>query len=86
MVSGDELRDGEGEVVGGQQTMKDLMVKIDFLCLQHGLSYHHHPPIQVSPGIYMFYAVKMDDNCRNHGSCRQQQYYAIDIGSSLKLC
>ncbi len=85
MVGSSNLRNSESETDGTKQTLKDLMVKIDFLCLQHGLSYHHQPPLQVSPGIWMFYAVKMDDNCKHHGSCRQQQYFAIEVGNTLKL-
>ncbi len=85
MVSSTELRNSESENVGGQQTLNDVMIKIDALCMQHGLSYQHNAPIQVSPGIWMFYAVKMDESCTKFGSCRQRQHFAIETGGRLKL-
>ena len=85
MVSSTELRDGTNQNAGGQQTINDLIYRIGTLCSHIGLSYHNNPPIQVSPGIWMFYAVRMDDPCRKYGSCRQYQFYAIDTGSELRL-
>ena len=68
-----------------QSQMDGLMHQIDNLCTQRGLSYRHTPPVQVSPGVWMFYAVPMDRDCKNYGSCRQRQFYAIDIGGKLKM-
>ena len=68
-----------------QSQMDGLMVQIDNLCIQQGLSYQHNPPVQVSPGVWMFYAVPMDNSCSKHGSCRQRQFFAIDVGGKLKL-
>jgi len=85
MVSSTELRNSESEVVSRQQTLNDVMLKIDSLCLQNGMSYQRTAPIQVSPGIWMFYAVEMNDSCRKHGSCRQRQHFAIEAGGHLKL-
>ena len=66
-------------------TLNDVMVKIESLCVQNGLSYQHHAPIQVSPGVWMFYAVERDYNCTQYGSCRQRQHFAIDVGGRLKM-
>ena len=85
MVSSTELRNSEGEVVSRQQTLSDVMLMIESLCVQNGLSYQHHAPIQVSPGVWMFYAVERDDNCTKYGSCRQRQHFAIDVGGRLRL-
>ena len=65
--------------------MDGLMLQIGQLCMQRGLSYRNSPPVQVSPGVWMFYAVPMDESCSKHGSCRQRQFYAIDVGGKLKL-
>ena len=85
MVSSSELRDGEGETDGRQQTLSDVMIMIESLCIQNGLSYQHHAPIQVSPGVWMFYAVERNESCTKFGSCRQRQHFAIDVGGSLRL-
>ena len=85
MVSSTELRDSESEVVSRQQTLSDVMLMIESLCVQNGLSYQHHAPIQVSPGVWMFYAVDRDYNCTQFGSCRQRQHFAIDVGGRLRL-
>ena len=68
-----------------QSEMDGLMYQISNLCIQQGLSYQHNPPVQVSPGVWMFYAVPMDGNCQKYGSCRQRQFFAIDVGGKLKL-
>ena len=75
--------DGQSKVDG--LTLNDVMVKIESLCVQNGLSYQHHAPIQVSPGVWMFYAVARDYNCTKFGSCRQRQHFAIDVGGRLTL-
>ena len=85
MVSSTELRNSESQTDGRQQTLSDVMLMIESLCVQNGLSYQHHAPIQVSPGIWMFYAVDRDYNCTKFGSCRQRQHFAIDMGGRLSL-
>ena len=85
MVSSTELRNSESQTDGGQQTLSDVMLMIESLCVQNGLSYQHHAPIQVSPGVWMFYAVDRDYNCTQFGSCRQRQHFAIDVGGRLRL-
>ena len=85
MASSSELRSDANKDVGGQQTLTDVMIKIDALCMQSGLSYQHHAPVQVSPGVWMFYAVKMDESCKSYGSCRQRQYFAIETAGRLSL-
>ena len=85
MVSSSAVFTSESEVVSRQQTLSDVMLMIESLCVQNGLSYQHHAPIQVSPGIWMFYAVDRDDNCTKFGSCRQRQHFAIDMGGRLRL-
>ena len=85
MVSSSELCNGEGKNEGRQQTLSDVMLMIEALCLHHGMSYQHSPPVQVSPGVWMFYAVEMNDSCKKHGSCRQRQHFAIDVGGRLRL-
>ena len=85
MASGTELRNDENKDDGRQQTLSDVMVMIESLCIQNGLSYQHNVPIQVSPGIWMFYAVSMDESCRKYGSCRQRQHFAIDVGGRMRL-
>ena len=85
MASSTELRSDANKNDGRQQTLTDVMLKIESLCTQNGLSYQHHAPIQVSPGVWMFYAVDRDYNCTKFGSCRQRQHFAIDVGGRLSL-
>ena len=63
----------------------DLVEKLRDLCLMHGLSYDSTPPVQVSPGVWMFQATPLHQSCRREGQCRQQTYYAAMIGKQLKL-
>ena len=85
MASSTELCISESKDESRQQTLSDVMLMIESLCVQNGLSYQHHAPIQVSPGVWMFYAVDRDYNCTKFGSCRQRQHFAIDVGGRLRL-
>ncbi len=85
MVSDTELRRDQNENSKRQPTLNDLMVQIDNLCIRSGLSYHHIAPISVGPGLWMFYANRRDDACMKHGSCRQQQFFALATDGELRL-
>ena len=85
MVSSSELFDGKSKTEGKQPTMTELIMQIENLCVQAGMSYDRTPPVSVSPGIWMFSAVPMHDKCKRHGFCRQMQFFAADIGGKLKL-
>ena len=65
--------------------MNEIIMKIDDLCINHGLSYDRTPPIQVSPGVFMFSVVEMNHSCSKHGQCRQTQRYAIMKGNRFVL-
>ena len=61
--------------------LRELIQKIEECCLSNGLSYDGNCPQQVSPGVYMFYAVE----CSRRGSCRQFPRFVIQMGDKVKL-
>ena len=62
-------------------TQRELIQKITDVCIGAGLSYDGLPPVQVSPGVWMFYAVE----CSRKGHCRQHPRYAIQKGDRVIL-
>ena len=66
-----------------EQTMKqtELIQKIQDCCVSSGLSYAGMPPDQISPGVWLFYAVK----CSDRGACRQTPRYAVEKGDRVIL-
>jgi len=67
-------------------TQSAVIELISKLCGESHLSYDNSPPEQVSPGIWKFLAVEMNDTCNKHGYCRQMSYYAMASGTEMKLC
>ncbi len=63
----------------------DLVTMVGELCSLHGLSYDSTPPVQVSPGVFMFHATPLHESCRRSGHCRQHSYYAATYGDNLRL-
>ena len=57
----------------------ELIQKLSDLCITAGLSMGSTPPVAVSPGVWMFYAVE----CSKFGHCRQQPRYAAMMGDRL---
>ena len=66
-------------------TRETLINLIRECCDNAHLSYHNLTPKQVSPGIYEFNAVEMDDDCNKHGHCRQMRYYAMVTNETVQL-
>ena len=66
-------------------TKQTLIRLIGECCDSHHLSYQNLSPTQVSPGIWKFNAVEMDEDCNKHGRCRQMSYYAMVTGQSVQL-
>ena len=62
-------------------TQAEIIQKLTDLCTTSGLSYNGVPPVAVSPGVWMFYAVE----CSKHGHCRQLPRYAACIGDKFVL-
>ena len=67
-------------------THLDLIGMITDLCYNNGLNYDRTPPVQVSPGVFMFNAVEMSDSCKQRGHCRMRSYYAVSKNNKLVLC
>ena len=67
-------------------TQEALVHLIEECCQKHPLSCHNLSPTQVSPGIWQFNAVEMDDSCSKHGHCRQMRYYGRLLDNTIELC
>ena len=85
MVSDASIRRSKDEGDTIKPTLNDLMIQIESLCLQSGMSYHRTAPVSVGPGIWMFYATPMSEQCKKYGSCQQMPFYAVDFNGKLKL-
>ena len=66
-------------------TRETLINLIRECCDNAHLSYSNLSPKQVSPGIWQFNAVEMDDDCNRHGHCRQMRYYAMVTNERVQL-
>ena len=67
-------------------TKNSLIGMISECCHKNHLSCNNLQPAQVSPGIWRFKAVEMDDSCSKHGHCRQMTYFARQVGNEMILC
>ena len=67
-------------------TNENLIHLIGDCCKKHHLAYENLAPRQVSPGIWSFYAVEMNDDCNKRGHCRQMSYYARILDNAAVLC
>jgi len=67
-------------------TQASLAESIGRCCDKAHLSYSNLSPTQVSPGVWQFNAVEMDDKCAKHGYCRQMRYYAREVDGEMILC
>ena len=54
-------------------------------CKVRGLDYDGSQPEEVSPGVYMFYATPLTQECHLSGNCRHLRYYAIEMGDHLYI-
>jgi hypothetical protein len=66
-------------------TIKELVSGLTNLCKENNLSYGDSEPVCVSPGVWMFDAIEMNETCTNGGSCRSRQHYAVLKGSTFAL-
>ena len=67
-------------------TKETVIALISELCESEHLAYDNILPVPVSPGIWQFHAVEMDDKCAKHGYCRQMRYYAREVDGQMVLC
>ena len=67
-------------------TEEEVVASISEYCKESHLSYDGGSPIQVSPGVWKFYAVEMNHACRREGHCREQVYHACLLGKTLHIC
>jgi len=67
-------------------TQETITKLISECCDREHLSYSNLAPVQVSPGIWKFNAVEMNETCSKHGACRDMTYYAMATGTDMKLC
>ncbi len=67
-------------------TQSSLIESISECCDKNRLSYGNLSPTQMSPGVWEFSAVPMDDECSKHGHCRQQRYYVKEVDNKMVLC
>ena len=74
------------EVREKNMTQETIIGLISQLCEESHLSYNKGLPTQVSPGIWQFKAVEMNESCEAHGHCREMSYYAMATGTEMKLC
>mgnify|MGYP001219464322 CR=1 FL=1 len=68
-----------------EQEMTQLITQITDLCVAAHLAYDGSLPTNVSPGVWKFMAVEMNDSCTKWGTCRQRAHYAIDLGDRVVL-
>ncbi len=52
-------------------------------CLLRSIDYDRAELVEVSPGIFMFYAVPLTKECKTKGDCRLRRYYAISVGDNI---
>ena len=63
--------------------MTELIHQITDLCAESELSYDGSRPVSVGPGVWMFYATELSENCTKYGSCRQTPRYVVQLGDKL---
>ena len=63
--------------------MTELIHQITDLCAESELSYDGGRPVSVGPGVWMFYATELSENCTKHGSCRQTPRFVVQLGDKL---
>ncbi len=69
-----------------QFTLDELSTKLTLECGKLNLAYSIGiQPVKVGPDCYMFYATALDYNCRKHGQCRYQPYYALTGGNVIQI-
>ena len=66
-------------------TINELVTSLSNLCKENGLSYGSAEPVCVSPGVWMFEAIEMNEVCKTGGACRSRQHYAVLKGSTFAL-
>ena len=54
-------------------------------CRVRGLLPDSEPLTEVSPGVFMFYATPLTQECHVSGNCRHLRYYAITMGDSIYI-
>ena len=61
------------------------MTRLREECRVRGLLPDSDPPLEVSPGVFQFYATPLTQECHVSGNCRHLRYYAIIMGDSLYI-
>ena len=62
-----------------------ILDRLQDVCKEKGLIPDGDIPLQISPGVYLFYATPISLNCRKYGQCKHQRYYMIELGSHLTI-
>ena len=42
-------------------------------------------PVEITPGVFMFYAVPLTHECHVSGACLRLRYYAILLGEDIVI-
>ena len=67
-------------------TLEELNNNLVVRCSAHNLAYSmHQQPVKVGPDCYMFYATELTEQCRKHGQCKYEPYYALTGGDTITL-
>ena len=54
-------------------------------CTLRNLEYDGSDLVEVSPGVFMFYATPLTHECHVSGQCRHLRYYAIQLGDDIVI-
>ena len=67
-------------------TLEELINNLVVECGSHNLAYSiNQQPVKVGPDCYMFYATNLTEQCRKHGQCKYEPYYALTGGDTITL-
>ena len=56
------------------------------VCEQQNLDYDPSVlPVKLTADCYIIYATPMSVDCKSHGDCKVQQYYALTGGDNIKI-
>ena len=65
---------------------KEIHSKLMIECSKHNIAYDLHlKPIKIGPDCYQFYGTQLTEDCRRHGKCKVETYYALTGGDILVI-
>lgn len=67
-------------------TLTKLAESLVSVCDQQGLNYDPNLlPVKLTADCYIIYATPKTYQCKSHGNCKVNRYYALTGGSFIKI-